>query len=45
MPYNPKAVSQTTRILFPIFVTVIAGTIAPQERGAYRLPHVWQPYT
>ena len=31
MPYNPKAVSQTTRILFPIFVTVIAGTIAPKS--------------
>ena len=31
MPYNPKAVSQTTRILFPISVTVIAGTIAPKS--------------
>ena len=28
MPYNPKSVSKTTRILFPIIVTVIAG----QER-------------
>ncbi|MBQ2985571.1 MAG: sodium ion-translocating decarboxylase subunit beta, partial [Clostridia bacterium] len=31
MPYNPSAVSHTTRILFPIFVTVIAGTIAPKS--------------
>ncbi len=31
MPYNPAAVSHTTRILFPIFVTVIAGTIAPKS--------------
>ncbi|MBQ4610658.1 MAG: sodium ion-translocating decarboxylase subunit beta [Clostridia bacterium] len=31
MPYNPKAVSKATRILFPIFVTVIAGTIAPKS--------------
>lgn len=29
MPYHPKSVSGTTRILFPIFVTIIAGTIAP----------------
>jgi oxaloacetate decarboxylase beta subunit len=29
MPYNPKSVSRTTRILFPIFVTVIAGFVAP----------------
>jgi len=31
MPYNPAAVSKTTRILFPIAVTVIAGTIAPKS--------------
>lgn len=29
MPYNPKSVSKTTRILFPILVTVIAGLVAP----------------
>ena len=29
MPYRPAAVSKTTRILFPILVTVIAGLIAP----------------
>ncbi len=29
MPYNPKTVSKTTRILFPIVVTIIAGVIAP----------------
>lgn len=29
MPYRPKDVSRTTRILFPIVVTVIAGLIAP----------------
>ncbi len=29
MPYNPKSVSKTTRILFPIIVTVIAGLVAP----------------
>ena len=29
MPYNPKTVSKTTRILFPIAVTIIAGVIAP----------------
>lgn len=31
MPYNPSAVSGTTRILFPIFVTIVAGTIAPKS--------------
>lgn len=31
MPYNPSAVSQSTRILFPVFVTIIAGTIAPKS--------------
>ena len=31
MPYNPKAVSKTTKILFPIIVTLIAGMIAPQS--------------
>lgn len=29
MPYNPKQVSRLTRILFPIFVTLVAGFIAP----------------
>ena len=29
MPYNPQSVSKTTRILFPIIVTLIAGLIAP----------------
>lgn len=29
MPYNPKSVSKTTKILFPILVTVIAGLVAP----------------
>ena len=29
MPYNPKKVSKLLRIAFPIFVTVIAGFIAP----------------
>lgn len=33
MPYNPKSVSRTTRILFPILVTVIAGLIAPASVG------------
>ncbi len=29
MPYEPKAVSKTTRILFPILITVIAAAVAP----------------
>jgi len=29
MEYNPKSVTKTTRILFPIIVTFIAGLIAP----------------
>jgi oxaloacetate decarboxylase beta subunit len=29
MSYNPKSVSQLTRILFPICVTIIAGLVAP----------------
>jgi oxaloacetate decarboxylase beta subunit len=29
MKYNPKSVSQLTRILFPISVTIIAGLVAP----------------
>ncbi len=29
MPYNPKKVSKTLRIAFPIIVTVIAGFVAP----------------
>ena len=31
MPYSPAAITGTTRILFPIFVTVIAGVIAPKS--------------
>ena len=31
MEYAPGAVSRTTRILFPIFVTIIAGTVAPKS--------------
>lgn len=29
MPYNPRSVSKSTRILFPIVVTIIAGLVAP----------------
>ena len=29
MEYRPAALSKTTRILFPILVTVIAGLVAP----------------
>ncbi|MDD4316391.1 MAG: sodium ion-translocating decarboxylase subunit beta [Clostridia bacterium] len=29
MPYNPKNVSRTTKLLFPVLVTIIAGLIAP----------------
>ncbi|MEG0692896.1 MAG: sodium ion-translocating decarboxylase subunit beta, partial [Oscillospiraceae bacterium] len=29
MPYNPKSVTKTTRILFPIIVTMVAGFVAP----------------
>jgi oxaloacetate decarboxylase beta subunit len=29
MPYNPKSVSQMTRLLFPVVVTLIAGYVAP----------------
>lgn len=31
MPYNPKTVSKTTKIIFPIAVTLIAGLIAPES--------------
>lgn len=31
MEYAPSEVSKTTRILFPIFVTIIAGTVAPKS--------------
>ena len=31
MPYNPKSVTKTTKILFPIIVTLIAGMIAPHS--------------
>ena len=36
MPYSPSAVSGTTRVLFPIFVTVVAGTIAPKSAELIR---------
>jgi oxaloacetate decarboxylase beta subunit len=29
MPYNPKNVSQTAKIIFPIAVTIVSGLIAP----------------
>lgn len=29
MPYEPKQVSKTTRILFPIIITIVAGVVAP----------------
>lgn len=31
MPYNPLSISKTTKILFPILITVIAGLIAPKS--------------
>ncbi len=31
MPYKPKTVSKTTRILFPIVITIIAGLVAPES--------------
>lgn len=31
MPYNPKHVSRTLRICFPVMVTLIAGFIAPMS--------------
>ena len=31
MPYSQRPVSKTTRILFPIFITMIAGIIAPKS--------------
>ena len=31
MPYNPKSISKSTRILFPIIVTFIAGLVAPMS--------------
>ena len=31
MPYEPKQVSQTTKILFPIIITAIAGIFAPES--------------
>lgn len=30
MPYEPKSVSKTTRILFPIIITIITGLFAPK---------------
>lgn len=29
MPYNPRSVTKTARILFPIIVTLVAGYVAP----------------
>ncbi len=31
MPYRPKSVSKTTRILFPIIITAVAGLVAPSS--------------
>jgi oxaloacetate decarboxylase beta subunit len=31
MPYHEKAVSQTTKILFPILITIIAGAVVPRS--------------
>ncbi|MBR5218837.1 MAG: sodium ion-translocating decarboxylase subunit beta [Clostridia bacterium] len=31
MPYAPKSVSKTVRIIFPIAITVIAGLVAPKS--------------
>ena len=31
MPYKPQAISKTTRILFPIVITIIAGLVAPES--------------
>lgn len=31
MEYNPQSVSKTTKIMFPVIVTVIAGLIAPSS--------------
>ena len=31
MPYKGKTVSKTTRILFPIVITIIAGLVAPES--------------
>lgn len=31
MAYNPKAVSQTSKILFPIIICVVAGLVAPDS--------------
>ena len=31
MPYNPRNITRTTRILFPVLVTIIAGLVAPMS--------------
>ena len=31
MPYKAKSVSKTTRILFPIIITIVAGLVAPES--------------
>ncbi len=31
MPYKPSSVSKTTRILFPIIITVVTGCVAPSS--------------
>ena len=31
MPYKPQNISKTTRILFPIIITIIAGLVAPSS--------------
>jgi oxaloacetate decarboxylase beta subunit len=31
MPYEPASVSQATKILFPIVITIVAGLVAPES--------------
>ena len=31
MPYKPQAISKSTRILFPIIITIVAGLVAPSS--------------
>ena len=31
MPYNPRGVSQTAKILFPVIICVVAGLVAPDS--------------
>ena len=43
MPYQKGSVSKTTKILFPIVVTMLARACRARQCGAGRLPHVRQP--